>query len=357
MANTFEVTMLPASEGDCLIIRYGPAGKERRVLIDAGRKATYGELKKALPDEKDRAIELLVISHVDRDHIEGAVDLLEEEKSTFRFEDIWFNGYDHLDWQPDLEMFGARDGEKITMALEGHELPWNVAFDGGPVRIEEDEPLPEHVLPGGLKLTLLSPNASKLLKLKSRWIEECKKAKILPGGGGDDPAAEKPKPRMLESFGGESLAVLAAKRSALDKAKANGTSIAVIAEYDGKRVLLAADAHPDLLLSSLKKFGGEKQVRFDLVKLSHHGSAKNTTTALVKQLQCSRYLVSTNGTIFGHPDREALARVVVHQPDEVTFFFNYDQEPVRDFAAFSGEDDLTFKCEFPDETGRITVPV
>lgn len=357
MADTFEVTMLPASEGDCLVLRYGPSGAERRVIIDTGRKSTYSELKKALPKPADRAIELLVISHVDRDHIEGAVDLLEDDKSSFVFEDIWFNGYDHLDWKPGLEVFGARDGEKVTIALQGDRLPWNKAFAGAPVRIEDDDPLPEHVLPGGLKLTILSPDARKLLKLKPRWEAECKEAGILPGGLGDDPnAVKKPKKRrMLEAFGGESLAELAKVASAADTAKANGSSIALIAEYDGKRILLAADAHPDILLSSLKRYGGGEPVKFDAVKLSHHGSRKNTTTALIKQLRSAKYLVSTSGSIFGHPDREALARVVVHQPSEVVFYFNYDQEPVREFAAFSGEDDLTFECEFPDDSGNTTV--
>lgn len=38
-----------------------------------------------------------------------------------------------------------------------------------------------------------------------------------------------------------------------DKAEPNGSSIAFIAEYEGKRVLFGADAHPSVLMESLQR--------------------------------------------------------------------------------------------------------
>src|SRR4051812_5937024 len=74
----FEIKMLPAREGDCLWLRYGDAKKPRQILFDAGRAATAVELKARFRALKraERRFELLVISHVDRDHIEGALSLL-----------------------------------------------------------------------------------------------------------------------------------------------------------------------------------------------------------------------------------------------------------------------------------------
>lgn len=73
MTNVFRLDMLPAREGDCLILTYGDTASPRRVMIDTGRKGTYRDIKKSLAAIPPalREFELLIVSHVDRDHIEG----------------------------------------------------------------------------------------------------------------------------------------------------------------------------------------------------------------------------------------------------------------------------------------------
>jgi hypothetical protein len=69
----FRIDMLPGREGDCLWIEYGDAARPRRILIDGGRKLAWQTLKQrfaALPADQ-RKFELLMLSHVDADHIEG----------------------------------------------------------------------------------------------------------------------------------------------------------------------------------------------------------------------------------------------------------------------------------------------
>src|SRR5688572_23271608 len=66
----FEVEMLPAREGDSLWLRYGSKTAPKQILVDAGRAATYKDLRErflALPKGR-RTFELFVITHVDRDH-------------------------------------------------------------------------------------------------------------------------------------------------------------------------------------------------------------------------------------------------------------------------------------------------
>src|SRR5690349_18295208 len=98
----FTIEMLPADYGDCLWIEYGSANQTYRVLIDGGPRSTYRRLKKViqarmggLPDN-DRRFELLIISHIDEDHLGGILKLLEDEELGVRFGDIWFNGYKHI---------------------------------------------------------------------------------------------------------------------------------------------------------------------------------------------------------------------------------------------------------------------
>ncbi len=43
-------------------------------------------------------------------------------------------------------------------------------------------------------------------------------------------------------------------------------------------------------------------------------------------MSCPRYLVSTNGNYFNHPDAEAIARVIEHGGEQPQIFFNYKTE-------------------------------
>ena len=75
MADIFRIELLPARHGDCLLLEYGDAARPHRVLIDGGPIGAYGALSQrlaALPDD-ERELELLVITHVDGDHIEGCL--------------------------------------------------------------------------------------------------------------------------------------------------------------------------------------------------------------------------------------------------------------------------------------------
>ncbi len=70
-------------------------------------------------------------------------------------------------------------------------------------------------------------------------------------------------------------------------------------------------------------------IRLDAVKLSHHGSRANVTSDLFRMVQADHYIVSTNGAIFGHPDEEAIARVIVHGGRQPRLWFNHDNERSR----------------------------
>jgi glyoxylase-like metal-dependent hydrolase (beta-lactamase superfamily II) len=88
--------VLPAGHGDCLWIEYGASASPRVVLVDGGARGTYKRALKAKLAEHRREIELVVVTHVDGDHITGILDLVTDETIDFRAKDIWFNGYRHL---------------------------------------------------------------------------------------------------------------------------------------------------------------------------------------------------------------------------------------------------------------------
>ena len=122
-----ELRVLPARDGDCLLLSYGHGALTHRILIDGGRALTYPLVKPML--EKVGMLDLLVVTHVDQDHILGVLAMLEDLHRPVQIGDIWFNGYDQLR-DVEIEVFGARDGEKLTTALLEQNLPWNRAFSG-----------------------------------------------------------------------------------------------------------------------------------------------------------------------------------------------------------------------------------
>lgn len=300
----FDIEVLPAGHGDCLWIEYGDAATTHRWLIDCGTQQTIRHLLprvEAVP-ASERFLELFMLSHIDSDHIGGALPFFRAVQRGLRFGDVWFNGWRHLSGQ-----LGARQGEMFSTALLELELPWNVWREGGAIVVEGDD-LPVHVLPGGMQLTLLSPSPEKLAKLAPVWARELKRYGLEPGARVDYS-------RFLKGTPSTSTDVdeLAAEKFGGDNGAPNGTSIAVLAEFGGASALLAADAHAPLLVQSIQALLRQRRVerlKLDVFKVSHHASQNNVSSELVQLLDCPRYIVSTDGEHFCHPDRQAIARLI-----------------------------------------------
>lgn len=351
----FEIEMLPAREGDCLWLRYGSKTAPKQILVDAGRAGTYKDLRArllALP-KSQRTFELFVITHIDRDHIEGSMALLEDATLPIKFKDIWFNGYDHLK-SAKLETFGAVQGERVTAALLRRKTLWNKTWKGKAAALRGNA-LPKVKLAGGMTLTLLSPDRQKLLELIPTWEKECRDAGLIPGS-----KARRKELPGLEEFGPIDVDALATTKFDPDTTRPNGTSIALIAEYAGKRVLLGADAHVDRLVSSLQKLAkGKKRLAIDLFKVSHHGSEGNISRELLEAVDCPTYLISTNGSYFKHPKPVALARILKFGGADKTVAFNYRSKftDVWDQPALKAK--YRYRAIYPDKksNGTLTVPL
>jgi len=318
----FRVEMLPAHEGDCLFISYGDTSSPRYIVIDGGRSSTWAFLKQKLVDAlgHDGVCELLVITHIDRDHIEGAISLVEDLAFAGRFKDVWFNGYHHL-LDKSFEAFGPVQGERLSAALRKPRWAWNAAFGGAPVCVASDKPLSIE-LADGMLVTLLSPNRAKLSALAPKWADEVEKAGLVLGKQSIE------EPEGYEALGPIDVDMLAASPFHGDTSKPNGSSIAFLLEFEGKRALFAGDAHVDLLIESLGPLAKREngKVRIDALKVSHHGSKSNVSTELLNLLDCKRFLISTDGSHFRHPDREAVARIVSTCGGDAELFFNYRSE-------------------------------
>jgi beta-lactamase superfamily II metal-dependent hydrolase len=336
----FRIEMLPAGHGDGLLIVYGDATALCHVLIDGGpfyayrnarlvEQPTLSRRMRRLIDEGG-SLELMVVTHIDADHIESPVRLLGSRPPDLRIDEVWFNAWEHLRPQ-EQDRLGPVAGEMLRGLILKQKVPWNAALGGHAIALEGDEPLPSVPLPGGLRLTLLSPSADALAALSHEWKEDLAEAGLDPDC--PDEALERLKKSRLKPddyLGTPSLDVdlLAEEPFEGDTGLPNGSSIAFIAEYEGKRCLFAGDAHAPALRESINRLlagSGASRLRLDAFKIPHHGSKNNLSTELLDLIDCPRYLISTNGRIFGHPDRTAIARIVAHGGDPL-LCFNYRSE-------------------------------
>lgn len=320
--------MLPARHGDCLWIEYGKGKTKGRVLIDGGPADTYAHIRRkidALPPGS-RNFELMVLTHVDADHVEGLVRLFADLPLPFSVKQVWFNGWRQM---AKAKTLGALQAEFLS-ALLVRRAPRAWDPDAKPWVIPAKGKLPRSKLPGGLELTLLSPSVASLQKMADEW-----KKKVVQFKPGDLDAAwaELAKRKSLLPKDGllgasSTLDKLLATQFTKDSKAPNGSSIAFLAEYGGKSVLLLADAHPNVICDSLKRLCAERgvdRIAVDAVKISHHGSKGNTNRALLELVESPRYMISTNGDQFHHPDPECLARIVRYgEPREI--HFNYSSE-------------------------------
>ena len=347
----FEVTLLPARYGDGLWIRYGTKARPHHILIDGGTRGTASvieELLQELPEDR-RVIDLLVVTHLDRDHIEGILALLEPKKLSFKIDEIWFNGWPQLIGKTAVEAFGARQAEELSARILAHGLCWNEKFEGKAVIVPEQGDLPEIILPGGLELILLSPFKKNLEELVPVWEEELRKLNLEPGYGVQQT------PPGVEAFGGINIEELNELCFHEDDSAGNGSSIAFIAQYAGKRCLFAGDALPSVILAALnRKERGYYPV--DLFKVSHHASAHNTSPDLLDKAPGGRYAISTNGSIYSHPSRETMARVIKRTGAGQELVFNYRTK----FTDIWEEKDLRrryrYRTRYPDGEG-ITINI
>lgn len=301
-------------------------GATRRMLVDGGR-GHPGRLPKALADRLDRQpqsrrlFDLVVCTHIDADHIGGLLALVDEPPPGVAVADVWFNGRDHLD------VLGPAQGDHLSTGLRRDPARWNRAFTSRAVVVPHHGDLPVVRLPG-LTITLLSPTRAQLAELARHWPQILSQAQ-------SDLTTDRPPPDTLQGELDDrtvELHRLPARPYTPDGSAANASSIAFVAEDDeGSRVLLAGDATAEVLASSLGQLAGEGRYRVDLCKVPHHGSRHNTSPQLLEMLDCRNWLISTSGARFGHPGREAMARILC-RPEPTTVWFNYRTPTTQEYA-------------------------
>ncbi|MCX9476502.1 hypothetical protein IG551_18935, partial [Vibrio cholerae] len=141
------------------------------------------------------SIDLLVVTHVDNDHIEGAIKFVKENAGNseiIEVKEIWHNSYRHLQFsknakaleydeittlkqicsqnnlrteQIGLQNVSIEEGVTLAGLLYAYNYPWNTKLGCNAV-IKQNEVVK---IADDVVIRLISPDVNKLEKLAQRW--------------------------------------------------------------------------------------------------------------------------------------------------------------------------------------------
>lgn len=324
MSSTIQV--LHASHGDCLFIRHQQDGSIFNLLIDGGPAETFGQLygyakplRSLLEElrERNESIDLAIITHVDDDHIGGILEAMSyDDYLPFLVKEFWFNSYRLISSivveQNDKknEVSGIADAESKTSISQGVTLEEKLSKLNWYNQVIHNDIPP--LIRSGLEFTILSPSVKTLQRLGKKWEREY-------------PQTEKKTAKAESDHNFPFSHFFCADQFKSDPSIPNGSSIAFILKIGNIKLLLLADSHAGIVEKKLRSLGysSDNPLECSMVKISHHGSKGNTSQSLLSLLSSKRYVISTDSSIFRHPDKRTIARILSAN-EENHVYFNYD---------------------------------
>ena len=324
----FTLEALEAQKGDCLILSWGKTNDAvRHIVIDGGPAGVWagslskrlGQLRKnrKIPKLESLPIEMVMVSHIDDDHINGVLEfftMIEDVQPAvpYRVKTLWYNGFDDILNNGSEELrssvaslgtevaaakvasaaFGEGEGGRHSAAVvasinqgrqlrakaEGLKILMNMGFKG---LVMSQRQRVTFALADGLKFHIIAPSLGRLTALHGEWEKH---------------VAAHPAAVNVASFADQSIA--------------NLSSIVVVAEMDGRTMLLTGDARGDDILSGLASSGfiddaKTGKAHFDVLKMPHHGSNRNMTLDFLQRITADHYVISANGE-HNNPDTDTV---------------------------------------------------
>ena len=320
----FELHVVQAMFGDCLLLVYGQPDRPHYMLIDGGPATVYtNHLQPVLASIAAAGghLERVVLTHTDDDHVTGLVDFFADQRSRQiqnqpflpRVDGMWMNSFafdaavapsmaniviplpspsnlaaEPVDPALPLPAFGVAEGMDLRQLLAQLTIPLNSGFPNDLVSLET---APNSVTLGDLRVTMLGPTKSNLDRIGRDWRAWVQKHAVPEG---------------------VAAAPDLSKGVAPDQSIPNRSSIMFVAEYGGRTVLLTGDGRGSDLVRGLVRRGlmaKDGVFHVDVLKVPHHGSARNVSRKFFSQVTADTYVFSADGTN-GNPDLPTLGWLV-----------------------------------------------
>ena len=360
-----KLTVFQSDKGDCLLVQ-GAAGEH--VLVDGGMASSYrAHVAPTLAALRAQGtpLDLLYVSHIDEDHIEGVLALVQAEVE-WRVHDhqvasgnpgrrepvqlrppevreLWHNAFDEIvddNSRPIAEMLAATaavldagdDPDDPARAEHQRELgssvdqgirlsrragpdqlgiPLNRAFGGKLALVRDDQ---EPIKLGSLQLTVIGPFEEDLKVLRKEWNAwlGANKRQFADTQARMRADADRLGTSEVDLLRGE-IALRAAELGDRGQVTApNLASLMLLVEEGAKTLLLTGDGHADDILKGLEHAGrldSDGAIHVDVLKVQHHGAEFNITKEFCRRVTADRYVVCANGAD-ENPDLRALQAIL-----------------------------------------------
>ena len=312
----FTLEALEAKRGDSLLLHYGSADDPQLIVIDGGPAGVYAKSLKPRLDElkATRALDgplpvrMLMVSHIDDDHINGVIQMMrkldqlrqEGRELPYDVQTLWHNSFDDivgngadeltaslapaaaaasLDTFPSdlpvrhdtaLVLASVDQGRELRSLADALSLNVNEGFDNL-VMVSEGEDNATFKPSSKLAFTIVGPHEEEVLALQAEWDEQIKKSGVAEAAAFADKSV----------FNLSSIVVHAAAGTGSRK----------------RTMLLTGDARGDHILTGLNRAGLMRNgvCHVDLLKVPHHGSDRNVTTEFFRQVVADHYVISADG--------------------------------------------------------------
>lgn len=323
---------LRAKYGDALLLHYGSAAKPRLAVIDGGPPGVYSDAlaprlaeireERGLAEETPLDIDLMMVSHIDEDHIAGLLQLVRKIKDLrdakepvpWRIRRFWLNSFDDILGNQDASIASAASvmtpsslgdvlqpegslvlasvgqGRELRNLLTALNLGGNTPFQG--MVLAGHAP----IVLDNLKLTVVAPSQENLAALQEDWDKKIK------------PILKK------EKDAGARTKIA----SYVDSSVYNLSSIVVLVEAEGKRILLTGDGRGDHTLQGLEQaglLGADGTIEVDVLKMPHHGSIRDIDVDYLQKIRARHFVFSADGK-FSNPDLDTLKLLSKARPDD-----------------------------------------
>jgi hypothetical protein len=335
----FTLDVRRARKGDCLVLHYGSADDPGLALIDGGPANVYkpflkprlAEIRKmrGLDPEAALPVDMLMVSHIDDDHINGVLELTKElveaknaqQPLPLKIKGVWHNTFDDIIGNNPKELTASVKAQFGTASLSGEVEADGLDPDAAKVLASVDQGFRLRDDSNALKLRINPQFQGKLILANA-------KAKKVDMGKGLSFTVVGPMNKevvALQKAHDDFLKKKAAKagESSLaaftDTSVPNLSSVVVLAEVEGKRILFTGDARGDKVLAGLELVGlltkdGESKIHVDILKCPHHGSNRNIDPIFFRRIPADHYIFSGNGQ-HGNPERETLEMLLAERGD------------------------------------------
>lgn len=292
----FEIDLLPVGSekksGDCIAMRYGDLvkGKETQtvIVVDGGYSGTWKDTLKPHLSKYYNCeingklhIDIVILSHPDLDHVSGLVEMAKDEDVEIGMIMM------HRPWEELLPSW-FKDGRITKSSLKdrlGDAFEKAKELDDATKNISKTRLNVGNYDYQGASITILGPTPD----FYKTCIANCEKT----------PQQEDDVKNLPQTHGSKGPIVLEPYRYGNIKwddnentSAINESSLIILFEYEGVKVLLTGDAGKEGLSKAIK-YAHDNNIKLNdcsIIKMPHHGSRKNVNPAIMDAFVGSRAL-------------------------------------------------------------------